>query len=312
MTIRKYKYTVKKEDEKYTLKNLLRSKFEFSSRMRAKIKHDKLLFLNDDPVPAWISAQEGDVISVNVPLDRSCFEPEDIPLDIIYEDEDLLILNKQPGIICHPTKGHPAHTMANGIMKYMNDSHQSFKIRFVNRLDTDTSGILVIGKTLQAQTGLMKQPGRTEKIYTAVVTGRIDNEEGIIDLPIGKLSPDKVKRGIVSEDHGGRASISMYKVTDRYSVTTVNGSKRSFTLVEVNITTGRTHQIRVHMSNTGHPVLGDHLYGEENPNLISRQALHASRLTFRHPVTHEKISITAPLPEDMQRLIGILKNNSVK
>ena len=151
------------------------------------------------------------------------------------------------------------------------------------------SSDLVIGKTSQAQTGLMKQPGRTKKIYTAVVTGRIDNEEGIIDLPIGKLSPDKVKRGIVSEDHGGRASISMYKVTDRYSVTTVNGSKRSFTLVEVNITTGRTHQIRVHMSNTGHPVLGDHLYGEENPNLISRQALHASRLTFRHPVTHEKI-----------------------
>lgn len=308
--MREYTYTLTKEDEETPLKDLLRKKFDFSSRLRAKIKRERLVFLNGKDTPMWSCGKKGDVLSIRFPEERSHFTPEDIPVDVIYEDQDILVINKQPGYICHPTKGHVAHTMANGIMKYMLDSGQSFKIRFINRLDMDTSGILLIGKTAHAQSDFMKKAESAEKIYTAVVTGNIENEEGIIDAPIGKIDPEKVERGVVPEEKGGLPSLSKYRVCERFSVKTKGGAVRDFTLVRVLIKTGRTHQIRVHMAHIGHPVVGDHLYGEENPFLIERHALHAEELSFEHPATGKKVHFHAEKPEDMKRLIRLLRNGT--
>ncbi|HML38690.1 MAG TPA: RluA family pseudouridine synthase, partial [Bacillota bacterium] len=169
----------------------------------------------------------------------SHFEPEDIPISVVYEDDDLLIINKQPGYVVHPTKGHPCRTMANGIMNYMIKSGKHFKIRFVNRLDMDTSGLLAIAKNSHCQDDIQRQMyenGVTKK-YVAVVHGIIDEEEGTIDLPVDKEEEDKAKRAVVA---GGYPSVTHYKVLERF--------EKGYTMVELVLETGRTHQIRVHMS----------------------------------------------------------------
>ena len=305
--MREYKYILTKDDEGSELKDLLKSNFKFSARLRAKIKREKLLFLNGEEAIPWLSGDEGDVLSVRIPSETSSFEPENIPVSVIYEDEDILAINKQPGYICHPTKGHPNHTMANGIMKYVLDTNQEFKIRFINRLDMDTSGILMIAKNTHSQADFMNRQKYSEKRYIAIVNGFLENENGIIDLPIGRPDPERVERGVMTEEEGGLPSLTHYKVLDRYSQKTAGGETRDYTLVEVLIKTGRTHQIRVHMSYIGHPVLGDYLYGGENVNLIERQALHAYRLAFDHPVTGKRIKLEAPLPDDILETIRKLK-----
>lgn len=301
--MREYTYILDKDDERSEIKDLLKHNFKFSARLRAKIKREKLLFLNGKEAIAWTSGHEGDVLSVRIPPETSNFTPENIPISIIYEDEDILAVNKQPGYICHPTKGHPSHTMANGIMKYIIDTNQRFKIRFINRLDMDTSGILLIAKNTHSQSDFMNRRKYSEKRYIAIVNGCIENENGIINLPIGRPDPNRVERGIISEKDGGRPSVTHYKVLDRYSLKTVSGDIREYTLAEIMIKTGRTHQIRVHMSHIGHPVLGDFLYGGENINIIERQALHAYRLSFDHPATGKRINLKAPIPEDINSAI---------
>ena len=198
----------------------------------------------------------------------------------------------------HPTKGHPAHTIANGLMQYLIDTEQKFKIRFINRLDMDTSGLLIIAKNSHAQDSFMKQmkANTIRKKYTAVVKGVIPENEGTIDLPIGRPDPDRVERWVMTE--GGFPSVTHYSVIERF---------KNHTLVRLILETGRTHQIRVHMAYTGYPVLGDHLYGGENPLLIERQALHSRYLSFNHPVSDERIDVEAPLHEDMLKLIEKLR-----
>ncbi|MBQ1352841.1 MAG: RluA family pseudouridine synthase [Firmicutes bacterium] len=310
--MREYTYTLKKEDEETPLKDLLRKKFDFSSRLRTKIKRERLVFLNGEEPVMWSCGKAGDVLSVRMPEERSGFEPEDIPVDVIYEDDDILVINKHPGYICHPTKGHVSHTMANGIMKYMIDSGQSFKIRFINRLDMDTSGILLIAKNAHAQADFMKKAKHAEKIYAAIVDGSVEEDEGVIDEPVGQPDPEKVERGVVPEELGGQPSVSHYKVEERFRCLTKGGETKDYSLVKVLIKTGRTHQIRVHMAHIGHPVVGDHLYGEENPFLIERHALHAEELSFDHPATGERLHFEAAWPEDMKRLLDILREGAKK
>lgn len=339
----KFQYTITKEDEGMTIKNLLRSKFSFSGRLLTKLKFQNLVFLNGEEVRGWITPKAGDVITIKLPEEKSDFPAEDIPIYPVYEDEDLLVINKQPGIIVHPTKGHPYHTIANGLMKYMEDTDQSFKIRFVNRLDMDTTGLLIVAKNSHAQDDVVKQmkANTTEKRYIALVAGVIEEDHFTIDLPIGRPDPEDVRRKVMEE--GGYPSKTHVKVLRRFSgegfgsglaaykgykdsimddaavsevnfkpgdLITVNGDlitvtelPPGFTLVELLLETGRTHQIRVHMSHIGHPLIGDHLYGGYNPALLDRQALHAYKLKFRHPVTGEQLEIEAPLPLDMEQLI---------
>lgn len=298
--MREFKFTVTKEDEGASIRRLLKRHFDFSSRLFAKLRAQKRVYLNDVPLEGWMKPAEGDVIKAVMPEEESHFPEEDIPVYPVYEDQDLLILDKQAGYIVHPTKGHPLHTIANGVMKYMRETDQSFKIRFVNRLDMDTSGLLIIAKNSHGQDDLVRQMknNRLEKYYIAIVNGIVEEDEFTIDLPIGRLDPDKVARE-VTPDGQGRPCVTHVKVLERYT--------KGYTKVELKLETGRTHQIRVHMSHIGHPVVGDYLYGGDNPWLIERQALHAYKLSFAHPATGEPVTVTAPLPEDMNKVIEKVK-----
>lgn len=294
----KFEYMVMEEDGVFTIKELLKRKYGFSSRLLSKLKVGGGVNLNGSPIKMYEKARVGDKLTVCLPQESSNFQPEDIPISVVYEDDDLLVINKQPGFVVHPTKGHPCHTIANGIMKYMIENNKSFKIRFINRLDMDTSGLLIIAKNSHCQDDFSKQMERNGvvKKYKAVVKGIITEDKGTIDFPIDKIQEDLVKRGVVE---GGYPSVTHYQVLERFS--------KGYSLVELSIETGRTHQIRVHMSHIGHPVVGDALYGEETVWLIERQALHAGHLSFKHPVTRQSMSLDAPLPKDMEELLGKIK-----
>lgn len=293
-----FKYIITDEDKELDVKGILRHKFEFSARMRNKIKREKLVYLNGKQTPGWISVKPGDIITIQLPEETSDFIPEDIPISVVYEDDSLLIINKQPGLVVHPTKGHPNHTLANGIMKYMLDHNLSFKIRFMNRLDMDTSGLVAVAKNSHCQASFMKQSqaGLVEKRYLAIVKGLIESDSGTIDLPIGQPDPQRVERGVMED---GAPSMTHYKVLERFQT--------GYSLVELALETGRTHQIRVHMAHIGYPIVSDHLYGESNPFLIERQALHAKKLALSHPVTGKPLSFEASIPKDMELLLDKLR-----
>ncbi|MCQ2548153.1 MAG: RluA family pseudouridine synthase [Clostridia bacterium] len=299
------KYTATSEDTSLKVKSVLRREFGFSSRFMTKVKFQDLMTINGEKMPLWVSPKEGDQIVITLPDEHSDFPEEDIAIYPVYEDEHILVLNKQPYVIVHPTKGHPIHTIANGLMKYMRQSGQDFKVRFVNRLDMDTSGLLIVAKHGYAQDRLSEQmkAGKIRKEYQAIVQGLVEQDEGTIDIPIGRPSMDDVRRGVLPLEAGGQRAITHYQVLDRFP----RGKKKDYTLVQLKLETGRTHQIRVHMSTLGHPILGDELYGGENPNLIARQALHAFKLQFNHPVSGEPITIEAPLPKDIQGALDKLR-----
>jgi len=293
----KFKYEIKESDEGLQVKELLRRNYGFSSRLMRRFKVVGGVSLNGQPVKLYHKGNAGDVISVSLPEEKSDFEPQDIPVCAAYEDEDLLVVNKQPGFVVHPTKGHPNHTMANGIMKYMLERDEQYKIRFINRLDMDTSGLLIVAKNSHCQDDLSKQMAKNAvvKKYVAVVHGTFDEEDGMIDLPIGRVSEDHVIRGVMEN---GSPSVTRYRVLERFA-------EHSF--LELQLETGRTHQIRVHMSYIGHPLVSDVLYGKGEAEFIERQALHAAYLSFRHPVNGEFLKIEAPLPKDILDLLGKLR-----
>ena len=298
----KYEHTVTTEETGLTINQILKRNYKFSSRFKTKMKYQSLVDLNGTPAPGYLRPEVGDVIGVRLPEETSDFEPEDIPLDIIYEDEDLILINKQPGIIVHPTKGHPEHTIANGVMKYMADTDQSFKVRFANRIDMDTSGIIIVAKNANSQNELSSQmrAGTIVKKYKALVEGIIEEDAFSIELPVGRPSPESIQRAVM--DEGGKSAHSEILVLERFR----SEKYGDHTLVEVRIKTGRTHQIRVHMSHIGHPIAGDSLYGGRT-DLIDRQALHAYHIEFSHPMSGERVSFDAPLPEDIAEIIEKLK-----
>jgi len=288
------KYEVKKPDEGLMIKEILKRRMGFSTRLIRKLKLEGGVSLNRVESKLNVTVRVGDVIKVEFPQEESRFEPQDIPLDVVYEDDDLMIINKSPGIVVHPTKGHPVGTIANALTYLMQQRNEIFKIRFVNRLDMDTSGLLIVAKNAFAQEQLQKQMKENliVKKYLAVVDGVMDSEQGTIDLPIGIVDENSVGRAVTPD---GYPSVTHYKVRQYL--------KNGKTLVELTLETGRTHQIRVHMSYIGHPVTGDSLYGTAQPELIGRQALHSYYLGFRHPVTDEWIEIRGELPDDIKNLM---------
>ena len=294
----KYNHTVTDSEVGLTINQILKANFKFSSRFKTKIKFQKLVDLNGSPSPGFIKPAYGDIISIRLPEETSDFPAEDIPINVLYEDEDLMFINKQPGVIVHPTKGHPFHTIANGLMKYMQDNKQSYKIRFANRIDMDTSGIVIVAKNANSQHDISRQmlTNTVHKQYITIVNGVIDEDEITIDKPIGRPNEESIKRTVLAE--GGKDAITDVKVLERFD---------NHTLVEVTLHTGRTHQIRVHLTYIGHPITGDHLYGGDSPELMNRQALHAAKMVLKHPMTSEKLEIEAPLPDDMKRCLAILR-----
>lgn len=295
----KYNHTVTEEEYGMSINEILRSNFNFSARFKTKIKFQNLLDLNGVQAKGFMKPEIGDLISIRLPKETSDFPAEDIPIDVLYEDDDLLIINKQPGIIVHPTKGHPYHTIANGLMKYMQDTGQEFKVRFANRIDMDTSGIVICAKNANCQDSISNQMKGQDvvKKYVAIVHGRVE-DDSVINLPVGRPDEVSIRRCVMEEGKDATTIVKVLEAFDDYS------------LLELTIMTGRTHQIRVHLSHIGHPIIGDALYEGEAPGLIERQALHAYHIEFIHPMTEERLTIEAPYPDDMLKALEIIRRDS--
>lgn len=295
----KYNHTVTEEEYGMSINEILRSNFNFSARFKTKIKFQNLLDLNGVQAKSFMKPEVGDLISIRLPKETSDFPAEDIPIDVLYEDDDLLIINKQPGIIVHPTKGHPYHTIANGLMKYMQDTGQEFKVRFANRIDMDTSGIVICAKNANCQDSISNQMKGQDvvKKYVAIVHGRVE-DDCVINLPVGRPDEVSIRRCVMEEGKDATTIVKVLEAFDDYS------------LLELTIMTGRTHQIRVHLSHIGHPIIGDALYEGEAPGLIERQALHAYHIEFIHPMTEERLTIEAPYPDDMLKALEIIRRDS--
>ncbi|MBM7614884.1 RluA family pseudouridine synthase [Alkaliphilus hydrothermalis] len=295
-------YQVEAEDHFKTIKQVLKTRLDFSSRLLTKLKKDKSVFLNDEYVKYHEEVKEGDYIKILMEEEPNQFTPQDIPFHVIYEDVDVIVINKQPGIVSHPTKSHPIYTIANAASYYLQKKGFEYRIRFVNRLDMDTSGLLVIAKNPYAHHVLSEQmqADLVEKRYITFVEGIVEADAGTIDAPIHRPTEDSIKRVV---DEAGQASITRYKVLERYE---------NATMLEVELLTGRTHQIRVHMNHLGHSIIGDTLYGNPDGKLIGRQALHAAYLKFYQPRFKNEIVVKAPLPDDLAELRERLKKEKVE
>jgi len=241
----------------------------------------------------------GDQIEVYVPLrETDSVEPEDIPLDILYEDADLLVVNKPPGMVVHPAPGSEKGTLVNALLAYTNElSYIGGPKRrgIVHRLDKETSGVLVVAKNDMAHMCLAEQLKlRTVKrMYWVLVQGRLSLDEGKIEAPIGRHTFDRKRMAV--RYNGGRNAITYYYVKERF---------QNFTRLDARIVTGRTHQIRVHLAFINHPVVADKKYSPGGATLgLDRHALHASELEFRHPRTGKHVHFVAPLPEDLRRVM---------
>ena len=300
MSILEKKVTGIKEGTK--IREYLKMEMGLSTRLIRSASIDKRIFVNDVAVKMNRVLNEGEIIKIDLAKDESQdIAPEKMDIEIIYEDEDILVVNKKPFMVVHPTKSYQSGTLANGVINYFNESGQNCIVRLVSRLDMNTSGLIIIAKN-QFSHGMLSREMSDNKVtkkYLAVVHGLLENEEGTIDLPIYR--PEGTDFGIMRVvDERGQRSITHYKVVEKYE----NAS-----LVECTLETGRTHQIRVHLSSIGHPIYGDSLYGsgDEEQDLINRQALHAYSLDFKSPRTGEILSLKSDLPEDIITLIDRIK-----
>ena len=284
-------------DEECTLKEILLDKLQFSVRSLSKMKREQSVLVNGNFTKPSTKIKKGDLIEVKIEEDMANFEPQDLNLDILYDDFDIIMVNKPPFMVVHPTKSHNDKTIANGVTDYIIKQNEKVKLRFVNRLDMNTSGLVIVAKNAYAHHTLSLDMGenKVEKKYITVVKGIVKDEFGTINAPIYRPTEDSVKRVV---DERGQASVTHYKVLERLNDATV---------LEVKLETGRTHQIRVHMAHIGHGIIGDELYGYVDEALINRQALHAYSLAFEQPRTKEELKFEAKLPKDIEELIQKLK-----
>lgn len=289
-------YRVSPEEAGMTLIEVLSQQMDVSSRMIRRAKDGKSIQVNGYPVSVNAKVRNNDVVSVLLEQEPNIFPPEDIPIEVVYENQDLLVVNKQPYYVVHPTKGHPDGTIGNGIAKHFAEEGFDGKIRFINRLDRDTSGLLLVAKNGYAQQIISNQmqADAVEKRYMALVYGTVEKDADTINLPIGRPDPEDLRRAVMAD---GQDSITHYEVVSRYE---------GATLVRIRLETGRTHQIRVHFAHMGHPLIGDELYGCPSTE-IKRQALHSYFLKFQLPRTKEWISLEADLPYDFKALIQSMK-----
>lgn len=290
----KLKYKITNQTKYETIKQVLKEEFHISERLLKKLKNEKQIYVNNLSVSINTSFKFNDVISVCLDFEEESenIVPTKMKLNILFEDDALLIVNKPAGIPVHPSMDHYSDSLSNGIMHYFNSIGLKRKIRIVNRLDKNTSGIVISAKNEYVQECLITQMKNHsfQKEYLAVLEGLLDKKSGTINAPIDRKANSIIERQ-VSPD--GQESITHYKVLKEYS---------NYSLVHFILETGRTHQIRVHCNYIGHPILGDSLYGKSS-NLIDRQALHAYKVTFIHPITNKKMEIIAELPPDIKKLI---------
>ena len=287
-------YTVKENNK--TIKQILKENLFISDRLLIFIKKNKLIYYNNDKlINLNITAKLNNTIKIdlNFEEDNSNIIPVKMDLNIIYEDDALLILNKPAGIPVHPSILHYTNSLSNGVKYYFDTLGLKKKLRPVNRLDRNTSGIVIFAKNQYIQECLIHQMQTKEfkKFYLAIVEGHLEKLEGTIDAPINRKENSIIERCV---DENGERAVTHYKILKR-------NFDRNYDLVECMLETGRTHQIRVHFSYMGHPLIGDTLYGNGS-EYISRQALHAYKVEFVHPISHKLMQFTADVPKDFSLL----------
>ena len=277
---------------------------ELSRSYLQKLLKEQGITVNGKEVKANYKVQAGDEIRISLPdLSEPDILPEDIPLDILYEDEDVMVVNKPKGMVVHPSAGHTSGTLVNAILFHcqgnLSGINGVMRPGIVHRIDKDTTGALLICKNDVAHRDLAEQlkEHSIKRRYRAIVSGNLKDDEGTVEGPIGRHPVDRKKMAINYKN--GKEAITHYKVLERFG---------NATYIECRLETGRTHQIRVHMTSIGHPLLGDEVYGSgKNPYHLQGQALHAMVLGFVHPRTGEYLEFTAPLPEYFTNLLEKLR-----
>ena len=292
-----------------------------SQRMRRRLRNEGIITVNDEPATWNTLVHGGDHLVMKlIPEQEFSLSPMD--LDIIYEDEHILVINKAAGVLMHPTSTVRNHTLANGVLYYYQETHQHYDFHPVHRLDKDTSGIVIIAKTSVVQHAFDKKHTHFHKSYDAIVEGKLPAVPLTINWPIGRKPGSIIERCCTNEGKPARTDITVISHNSINSSNTIvygspisdsntiigsnNMSDRNceqhFTHVQCLLHTGRTHQIRVHVSQLGYPLAGDDLYGG-HLDYIQRQALHAARVSFHHPMTNEWLELSADMPQDMKDLI---------
>lgn len=301
---------VKKEEENNRIDSYLAKQKEEFSRVTVQrlIEEEKILVNGKKTKPSY-KIQENDEITIEEEKPKEIeLKAQDIPVEIIYEDNDIIIVNKPKGMVVHPANGNPDGTLVNAIMAICKDSLSGIggEIRpgIVHRIDKDTSGTLIIAKNDKAHINLSEQIKNHEvkKTYIALVRGIVKENEATINMPIGRSTKDRKKMAVTKN---GKEAITHFKVLQRYP-------QHNCTLLEVKIETGRTHQIRVHLSQIGYPIIGDMVYSNgKNEWGIQGQALHAKSLQFKHPTTGKEMFLEAELPEYFQEIMALLGTEKI-
>ena len=300
-----YKYIVKNESQGKRLdKYVTEQNTEITRTAVQRLIDEKNILVNGKEQKASYKVNENDVVEVEIPEPKKIeIKAEDIPIEVIYEDSDIVVVNKPKGMVVHPGNGKLDGTLVNAIMAKCGDSLSGIggEIRpgIVHRIDKDTSGLLIVAKNDKAHVNLSEQikAHKVKKTYIALVRGVVRENEATIDMPIGRSKTDRKKMAVCKD---GKNAITHIKVLKRWE---------HYTLLQVNIETGRTHQIRVHLSYIGYPIIGDYTYSNgKNEFGVVGQCLHAQKLEFKHPTTNKIMELEAPLPEYFQEIIQKLDN----
>lgn len=294
-----YEYDIDKDYE--SIKDYLRDKHNYSSRVFKSIIRNGKVTLNNEDVRFNSPIKKGDRLCVFFGLEAPDAKGSNLPIDVLYEDEDILIANKAPNMVVHPTKSHQEDTLANAIYYHWEGTGFKGKARFVNRIDMDTTGIVVIAKNKYVHHFIQEQSikNQIDKEYLFLAQGVPKEKQGIIDAPIKREEEFSIYREV---NENGKECKTQYQVIEEYE----NAS-----LIKAKLLTGRTHQIRVHFAYINCPLFADELYNEQKTNIINRQALHAYKISFIHPRSKEKMEFIAPIPEDFKRAIERIKKASI-